>query len=147
MLKVKPWSKIQFKLVQALSFGKWSVKLMSDQLNGNILTFSDRGVYLISGIGGSHGFSLDNVGRLKPYRGKASDRLVYNGVGFSNVSSAVAWGRTFYLWVNADAEQIVINSQGYNMLLVDKAGVHRFPAVPASWGLPVDEFGNLRILK
>jgi len=147
MKKIKPWSEIQFKLVQALSFGEWSVKLMSDQLNGNILTFSDRGVYLISGIGSSHGFDLNGIGRLKPYRGSASDRMIYNAAGFLNVSSATAWGRIFYLWINTAAEQMVINSQDHNMLLVDKAGVHRFPSVPASWGLPVDEHGNLRILK
>lgn len=146
MIKVKPWSEIQFKLVQALSFGKWSVKLMSDQLNGNILTLSDRGVYLISGIGGSHGFDLDEVGRLKPYRGNAGGLLEWKK-DFVKISDATLNGVFFNLWIEPSSEQLVITALGCNLLLVNRAGLHRFPGVPISAGLPVDGHGNLRILK
>lgn len=144
MKKIKPWSEIQFKLVPALSFGNWGVKLMSDQINGNILAFSERGVYLISGIGGSHGFDLNGIGRLKPYRGNAADLMAH---WFDCVSEVEAMGRTFFLWKNDESEQLIINSSGHNMLLINKSGLHRFPGVPDEFGLPIDKWGNMLVLK
>ena len=142
MTNIKHWKDVKFELVYLSNLNR--IMLKSNLNCPNILTLGTNGIRLAHYVGYQHGFDLDTGQRLKVYRGYASSLLCK---GYDLESELVATGRTFYLWKNAEHEQLVINSCGSNMLLIDKSGLHRFPGVSAELGFPVDPSGNLLVLK
>lgn len=111
---------------------------------GCILFIYPHGISRAASVSKALGFDLDIGGKIKVFKGSsAEDRLLGH---YDMISNATMDDRVFMLWINSDAEQLVVNTLGRNLLLIDKTGLYRFGGA-GGIGLPVDEQGRLRILR
>lgn len=135
------WKNIDFKLEDGFN----RIVLRGNVPAGNILTIGETGVRACAAVGPSFGFYTAN-GRVKFFRGTVNTSLLSSS--HDKIDESVLNGITFALWINKDTEQMVINSCGYNLLLVNKSGVYRFNGINGELvGLPVDSEGRLLVLR
>ena len=151
----KPWKDIKFYLDKInYSFSKdnygakiESVIVRSDQTCGLILILNELGVHRALSVGESYGFDLDEMGRVKFFKGTASPDMITTGYGDSPVSQNTLGDIDISLWVDPNAEQIVVNVRTvYSILVIDKSGVYRLPWAMES-GLPCDDLGRIKVVK